>query len=111
MQLQSSNLDKALSKLADNQATLLNMSAGKPQAQPSVGMNAITIAAYSSENNDCHTARNTIEHVPTSMDENLNELVKYPEYLLPYMSYLASRKNEITPHAACVLDKLEKKVE
>jgi hypothetical protein len=32
LQHQSSSLDKALSKLADNQATLLSMSAGKPHA-------------------------------------------------------------------------------
>ena len=32
LQLQAAGLDKALSKLDDNQATLLSMSAGKPQA-------------------------------------------------------------------------------
>lgn len=109
LQLQSSNLDKALSKLADNQATLLSMSAGKPQAQPSVGMNSITIAAPIIENID-HIAENTSEHVPTSLEETLNEIVKYPEYLLPYMSYLAS-KDEISPHESSMLAKLESKVE
>jgi hypothetical protein len=79
LQLQAAGLDKALSKLADNQATLLSMSAGKPQASPVVGLNAITIA----------------ENVPLTFDENLNELLNYPEYLLPLMSHLASLKEEI----------------
>ena len=34
LQLQAAELDKALSKLADNQATLLSMSTGKTQAPP-----------------------------------------------------------------------------
>ena len=79
LQLQAAGLDKALSKLDDNQATLLSMSAGKPQASPVVGLNAITIA----------------ENVPLTFDENLNELLNYPEYLLPLMSHLASLKEEI----------------
>jgi hypothetical protein len=37
-------LDKALSKLADNEATLLSMLAGKPHASPIVGMNSIVIS-------------------------------------------------------------------
>ena len=44
LQLQPIWLDKALLKLADNQATLLSMSAGKPQEQPVVDMNSINIA-------------------------------------------------------------------
>ena len=43
LQLQAAGLDKALSKLANNQATLLSMSAGKPQAPPMVGLNSINI--------------------------------------------------------------------
>ena len=44
LQLQAAGLDKAHSKLADNWATLLSMSAGKPQAPPVVGLNSINIA-------------------------------------------------------------------
>ena len=44
LQLEAAWLDKALSKLADNQATLLSMSAGKPQAPHVVGLNSINIA-------------------------------------------------------------------
>ena len=59
LQLQAAGLDKALSKLADNQATLLSMSAGKPQAPPVVGLNSINIA----------------ENVPLTLEETLNELL------------------------------------
>ena len=44
IQLQAAGLDKALSKLADNEATLLSISGGKPEAPPMVGMNSINIA-------------------------------------------------------------------
>jgi hypothetical protein len=43
LQTQAAGLDKSLSKLADNQATLLSMSVGKPQAPPIIGMNSIVI--------------------------------------------------------------------
>ena len=70
LQLQAAGLDKALSKLADNQATLLSMSAGKPQASPVVGMNSVTIA----------------DNVPLTLEETLSELLNYHEYMLPFMS-------------------------
>ena len=76
LQLQTAGLDKALSKLADNQATLLSMSAGKPQAPPTVGMNSINIA----------------ESVPSTLEGTLNELLEYPEYLFPFMSQLVGLK-------------------
>jgi chromosome segregation ATPase len=44
LQLQSTGLDKALSKLAANEATLLSMSAVKPHASPMVGMNSIVVS-------------------------------------------------------------------
>ena len=52
------------------------MSAGKPQAPPVVGMNSINIA----------------ENVPLTLEETLNELLNYPEYLLPFMSQLVGLK-------------------
>ena len=69
-----------MSKLADNQATLLSMSAGKPQASPVVGMNSITIA----------------DNVPLTLEETLSELLNYPEYLLPFMSRLGCLREEVT---------------
>jgi hypothetical protein len=70
LQTQATGLDKALSKLADNQATLLSMSAGKPQAPHVIGMNSIVIT------------RNT----PLTLEEMLEELKNYPEFLLPFVS-------------------------
>jgi hypothetical protein len=58
LQTQAVGLDKALSKLADNQATLLSMSAGKPQAPPVIGMNSIVIT----------------EITPLTLEETLEEL-------------------------------------
>ena len=40
---QTASLDKALSQLASNQATLLSMSAGKPQVPNIVGMNFFVV--------------------------------------------------------------------
>ena len=40
---QTASLDKALSQLAGNQATLLSMSAGKPQTPNVIGMNSIVV--------------------------------------------------------------------
>src|SRR5664279_537137 len=98
LQLQAAGLDKALSKLADNQATLLSMSAGKPQAPPVVGMNSINIA----------------ENVPHTLEETLNELLNYPEYLLPFMSQLVGLKEEVNEteyDESLLLIELERKVE
>jgi hypothetical protein len=58
LQTQAAGLGKALSKLADNQATSLSMSAGKPQAPPVIGMNSIVIA----------------ENTPLTLEETLEEL-------------------------------------
>jgi hypothetical protein len=52
-------LDKALSKLTDNQATLLSMSAGKPLGPPAVGMNSIIIT----------------DNKPPTLEETHNELL------------------------------------
>jgi hypothetical protein len=52
-------LDKALSKLVDNQATLLSMSAGKPPGPPAVGMSSIIIT----------------EIKPPTLEETHNELL------------------------------------
>ena len=98
LQLQTAGLDKSLSRLADNQATLLSMSAGKPQAPPVVGMNSINIA----------------ENMPLTLEETLDELLNYPEYLLPFMSQLTGLKEEVnkTEHdESLILIELEKKVE
>jgi uncharacterized coiled-coil protein SlyX len=69
---QAACLNKALSKLADNQATLLSMSARKPQAPPFIGMNSIVIT----------------ENTPLTLEEMLEELKNYPEFLLPSVSQL-----------------------
>jgi hypothetical protein len=67
--LQSAGLDKALSKLADNQATLLSMSAGKPHASHTVGMNSVTIS----------------EIPPSTFEETYNELLNYVDLLEPLL--------------------------
>ena len=59
------------------------MSAGKPQAPPVVGMNCINIT----------------ENVPLTLEETLSELLKYPEYLLPFMSHLMVSKAEVSKTA------------
>ena len=51
---------------------------GKPQAPPMVGMNSINIA----------------ENVPLTLEETLNQLLNYPQYLLPFMSQLVGLKEE-----------------
>ena len=71
---QTASLDKALSQLASNQATLLSMSAGKPQTPNVVGMNSIIV-----KQND-----------PPTIDEILGELMNYTEFLGPIMSKLTS---------------------
>ena len=93
LQLQAKGLDKALSKLADNQATLLTMSAGKPQAPPVVGVSSINIA----------------ENVPPTLEETFNELLQYPDYLLPFMSYLYSlnEANEIKSNDPLVREEVK----
>jgi exonuclease VII small subunit len=65
LQLQSDGLDKALSKLADNQATLLGMSAGKPHSSHMVGMNSVTISKIP----------------PSTFEETYNELLNYVDLL------------------------------
>ena len=74
------------------------MSAGKPQAPPVVRMNSINIA----------------ENVPLTLEETLNELLNYPEYLLPFMSQLVGLKKEVneTEYDESLLSiELERKVE
>jgi hypothetical protein len=72
LQTQAAGLDKALSKLAYNQATLLSMSAEKPQAPLVIGMNSIVIT----------------ENSPLTLEETLEELKNYPKILLPFVSQL-----------------------
>jgi hypothetical protein len=79
LQTQAAGLDKALSKLADNQATLLSMSAGKPQAPHVIGMNSIVIT----------------ENTPLTLEETLEELKNYPEFLLPFVSQLVCLGEEV----------------
>jgi hypothetical protein len=62
LQIQAAGLDKARSKLANNQATLLSMSAGKPQAPPIIGMNSIGIT----------------ENTPLTLEETLEKIKNYP---------------------------------
>jgi hypothetical protein len=67
LQLQPAGQDKVLSKLADNQATLLSMSVGKPHASPMVGMNSIAVS----------------ETFPITFQENYNELLNYVDLIEP----------------------------
>jgi hypothetical protein len=69
LQLQPAGLDKVLSKFADNQATLLSMSMGKPHAFPMVGMNSIAPS----------------ETFPITFQENYNELLNYVDLIEPLM--------------------------
>ena len=39
---------------------------------------------------------NIAENVPLTLEETLNELLKYPEYLLPFMSHLMVSKEEVS---------------
>ena len=78
LQHQAAGLDKALSKLADNQATLLSMSAGKPHAPPMVGMNSITIT----------------ENLPPTFEDTYNELLNYVDILEPILLQFESIKEE-----------------
>jgi hypothetical protein len=68
MQHQAAGLDKALSKLADNQAILLRMSTGKPQGT-AICMNSITIAA----------------NAPLTFEDTYNELMQYTNLLAPLL--------------------------
>jgi hypothetical protein len=79
LQTQAAGLDKALLKLADNQTTLLSMPAGKPQAPPIIGMNSIVIT----------------ENTPLTLEETLEELKNYPEFLLPFVSQLVCLGEEV----------------
>jgi hypothetical protein len=78
LQLQKASLDKALSKLADNQATLLSTSAGKPHASPMVGMNSIIVS----------------ESLPTTFEGTFNELLNYVDLFEPLLLQLESIKEE-----------------
>jgi hypothetical protein len=69
LQLQSTGMDKALSKLANNQATLLSMSAVKPHASPMVGTNSIVVCKI----------------LPTTFEETYNELLNYFDLLEPLL--------------------------
>lgn len=64
-------MDKALSKPADNQATLLSMSAGKPQGPPAIGMKSINITTST-----------------PSLEETYKELMNYTDLLGPFLSQL-----------------------
>ena len=55
--------------MADNQATLLSMSAGKPQGPPAISMNFINIAA----------------NTPLTFEETYNELMQYTDLLEPLL--------------------------
>lgn len=97
LQLQAVRLEKDLSKLADNQATLLSISAGKPHAPSVVGVNYINI----------------YENVPITLEETLNELLNYPEYLLPFISQLVGLEEEVNEteyDESIMLIELERKV-
>ena len=39
---------------------------------------------------------NIAENVPLTLEETLNELLNYPEYLLPFMSHLMASKEEVS---------------
>jgi hypothetical protein len=65
LKLQTVGLDKALSKLAYNQATLLSMFVGKPHVPPVVGMKSIVVS----------------ESLPTIFEETYNELLNYKIFL------------------------------
>ena len=74
------------------------MSAGKPQEPPVVGMTSI----------------NTAASVPLTLEETLNELLNYPEYLLSFMSQLVGLKEEVNKteyDESLLLIELERKVE
>jgi hypothetical protein len=71
-------LDKALSKLADNQATLLSMSVGKPHASPMVGMNSIDVSEIS----------------PSTLKETYNEVLDYVDILEPLLEQFESMNVE-----------------
>jgi hypothetical protein len=97
LQTQAASLDKALSKLADNKATLLSMSAGKPQAPLVIGMKSIVIT----------------ENTPLTLEERLEELKNYPKLLLPFVAqlvYLWEEVKEIEANETTMIMK-ERKVE
>jgi hypothetical protein len=72
-------LDKALSKLADIQATLLSMSAGKPHASPMVGMNSIVVS-----------------EIPSStLEETYNELLDYVDLPEPLLKSMNVEENNV----------------
>ena len=74
------------------------MSVGKPQAQSMVDMNSINIS----------------ENVPLTLEETLNELLNYREYLLPFMSQLVGLEEEVNEteyDESLLLIELERKVE
>jgi hypothetical protein len=79
LQTQAAGLEKALSNLADNQVTLLSISAGKPQAPPVIGMNSVVI----------------IKNTPLTLEEMLEELKNYPKFLLPFVSQLVCLEKEV----------------
>ena len=74
LQQQAAGIDKALYKLADNQATLLSMTAGKPQGNPTVGMNSISVR----------------EPLPTTFEDTYNELLDYVDILEPLLLQFGS---------------------
>ena len=69
----------------------------QPQAPPVVGMNSINIA----------------KNVPLTLEDTLNELLNYPEYLLPFMSQLVGLKevNETEYDESLLLIEKEREVE
>ena len=79
-------------KLCDYTNTPNDQFIAKPITTHVVGLNSINIA----------------ENVPLTLEETLNELLNYPEYMLPFMSHLMASKEEVskTEHDERKLKKL-----
>ena len=69
-----------LFRSADNQATLLSMTAGKPQGNPTIGMNSISVK----------------EPLPTIFEDTYNELLDYADILEPLLLQFGSLTEEET---------------
>jgi hypothetical protein len=73
LQQQTTNIDKVSTKFADNQATLVGMTDGKPQTTP-IGMNSISIK----------------EELPSSFEDTYNDILNYNDLLEPLVIHLPS---------------------
>jgi hypothetical protein len=73
LQQQTTNIDKVSTKFADNQATLVGMTDGKPQGMP-IGMNSISIK----------------EELPSSFEDTYNDILNYSDLLEPLVIHLPS---------------------